>query len=136
MLSPSPELILNSLLIQEKKSGPNFKITKGVSKDIGVTDNRVQSSSSFQFSCFYIYTRTHDYMTRIGGNEKKVDLTIDNMMFETDKIKSSSRLNLCVQLISVQFCADSFLFGCLFFINVFHFLLTNSSSFTIYFIRF
>ena len=41
MLSPSPELILNSLLIQEKKSGPNFKITKGVSKDIGVTDNRV-----------------------------------------------------------------------------------------------
>ena len=30
-----------SLLIQEKKSGPNFKITKGVSKDIRVTDNRV-----------------------------------------------------------------------------------------------
>ena len=29
------------LLIQEKKSGPNFKITKGVSKDIGVTDSRV-----------------------------------------------------------------------------------------------
>ena len=57
MKSVSLTLILNLYSIQEKKSGPNFKITKGVSKESDQDQSLVFEFNSVQL-LLYIYTRT------------------------------------------------------------------------------